>query len=55
MRIRVVEDEATLGERLTSSIAEAGYAVDSASDGERAVSAYGGVQLVAHYQEPAPG
>jgi two-component system OmpR family response regulator len=36
MRILVVEDEASLGKQLTSSIAEAGYAVDCAVDGERA-------------------
>src|SRR5436309_8274043 len=36
MRILVVEDEASLAKQLTSSIAEAGYAVDSAADGERA-------------------
>ena len=36
MRILVVEDEASLAEQLTSSIAEAGYAVDHAADGERA-------------------
>src|SRR5215469_14075422 len=36
MRILVVEDEASLAKQLTSSIAEAGYAVDHASDGERA-------------------
>ena len=36
MRILVVEDEASLGKQLTSSIAEAGYAVDHATDGERA-------------------
>src|SRR5438309_6973678 len=36
MRILVVEDEAPLAKQLTSSIAEAGYAVDHAADGERA-------------------
>ncbi len=36
MRILVVEDEAALARQLTSSIAEAGYAVDHAADGERA-------------------
>ena len=36
MRILVVEDEATLAKQLTSSIVEAGYAVDHAADGERA-------------------
>ena len=36
MRILVVEDEASLAKHLTSSIAEAGYAVDHAADGERA-------------------
>jgi two-component system OmpR family response regulator len=36
MRILVVEDEASLAWQLTSSIAEAGYAVDHAADGERA-------------------
>jgi two-component system, OmpR family, response regulator len=36
MRILVVEDEAALARQLTSSIAEAGYAVDQAADGERA-------------------
>jgi two-component system, OmpR family, response regulator len=36
MRILVVEDEASLAKQLTSSIAEAGYAVDHAADGERA-------------------
>ena len=36
MRILVVEDEASLLKQLTSSIAEAGYAVDHAADGERA-------------------
>jgi two-component system OmpR family response regulator len=36
MRILVVEDEASLAKQLISSIAEAGYAVDHAADGERA-------------------
>src|SRR2546426_12275298 len=36
MRILVVEDEASLAKQLTRSIAEAGYAVDHAADGERA-------------------
>jgi len=36
MRILVVEDEASLAKQLTASIAEAGYAVDHAGDGERA-------------------
>jgi two-component system, OmpR family, response regulator len=36
MRILVVEDEAPLAKHLTSSIAEAGYAVDCAADGEHA-------------------
>src|ERR1700730_9565718 len=36
MRILVVEDEASLAKQLTSSFAEAGYAVDHAADGERA-------------------
>src|SRR5215813_13686097 len=36
MRILVVEDETSLAKQLTSSIAEAGYAVDHAVDGERA-------------------
>ncbi|HEY9431437.1 MAG TPA: response regulator transcription factor [Blastocatellia bacterium] len=36
MRILVVEDEAPLAKHLTSSIAEAGYAVDYAADGEHA-------------------
>src|SRR5579871_4610086 len=35
MRILVVEDEVSLAKQLTSSIAEAGYAVDHAADGER--------------------
>jgi two-component system OmpR family response regulator len=36
MRILIVEDEASIAKQLTSSIAEAGYAVDHAADGERA-------------------
>jgi two-component system OmpR family response regulator len=36
MRILIVEDEASLAKQLTSFIAEAGYAVDHAADGERA-------------------
>ena len=36
MRILVVEDEASLARQLTLSIAEAGYAVDHAADGEHA-------------------
>jgi two-component system, OmpR family, response regulator len=36
MRILVVEDEASLARQLTSAIAEAGYAVDHAADGEGA-------------------
>ena len=36
MRILVVEDEASLAKQLMSSLAEAGYAVDHAADGERA-------------------
>ncbi len=36
MRILVVEDEAALRDQLTSALAAAGYAVDSAADGERA-------------------
>lgn len=36
MRVLIVEDEASLAKQLTSSIAEAGYAVDHAADGERA-------------------
>lgn len=36
MRILVVEDEASLAKHLTSSIADAGYAVDHAADGEHA-------------------
>jgi len=36
MRILIVEDEASLRDQLTSAISAAGYAVDSAADGERA-------------------
>jgi two-component system, OmpR family, response regulator len=36
MRILVVEDEASLARQLAAAIAEAGYAVDHAADGERA-------------------
>jgi len=36
MRILIVEDEASIAKQLTSSITEAGYAVDQAADGERA-------------------
>lgn len=36
MRVLVVEDEALLREQLASALTGAGYAVDSASDGERA-------------------
>jgi two-component system OmpR family response regulator len=36
MRILVVEDEASLAQQLMLSIAEAGYVVDHAADGERA-------------------
>jgi two-component system, OmpR family, response regulator len=36
MRILIVEDEASLAKQLTSSVAEAGYAVDHAADGEQA-------------------
>ena len=36
MRILIVEDEAVLRDQLTAAIAAAGYAVDSAADGERA-------------------
>src|SRR5215472_5101927 len=36
MRILIVEDEASLAKQLASSIAEGGYAVDHAADGERA-------------------
>jgi len=35
MRILIVEDETSLAKQLTSSIEEAGYAVDHAADGER--------------------
>jgi two-component system, OmpR family, response regulator len=36
VRILVVEDEASLAAQLTGALAEAGYAVDCAADGERA-------------------
>jgi two-component system OmpR family response regulator len=36
VRILIVEDEATLSHQLAQALAEAGYAVDCASDGERA-------------------
>ncbi|PYQ31923.1 MAG: DNA-binding response regulator [Acidobacteria bacterium] len=36
MRILVVEDEAALSRQLASALADAGYAVDCATDGERA-------------------
>jgi two-component system OmpR family response regulator len=36
MRVLVVEDEARLAEQLVRALGEAGYAVDRASDGERA-------------------
>jgi len=36
MRILVVEDEASLAKQLTSSIAEAGYAVDQSDTPRRA-------------------
>ena len=36
MRVLVVEDEASLSDQLASALAEAGYAVDRAADGERA-------------------
>src|SRR5262245_39688277 len=36
MRVLVVEDEARLRRQLETSLNEAGYAVDSAADGERA-------------------
>jgi two-component system OmpR family response regulator len=36
MRILVVEDEARLSRQLAASLAQAGYAVDCAADGERA-------------------
>jgi two-component system OmpR family response regulator len=44
MRILVVEDEASLAKQLTSAIAQAGYAVDHAADGERA-------DLLAHTEQ----
>ena len=36
MRVLVAEDEARLSEQLVRALAEAGYAVDAAADGERA-------------------
>jgi two-component system OmpR family response regulator len=36
MRVLVVEDEVSLAEQLTAALRRAGYAVDHASDGERA-------------------
>ena len=36
MRVLIVEDEASLAKQLTKSVAESGYAVDHAGDGERA-------------------
>jgi two-component system OmpR family response regulator len=36
LRVLVVEDEALLSRQLTSTLGEAGYAVDCAADGERA-------------------
>lgn len=36
MRVLIVEDEPRLGRQLSAALAEAGYAVDCASDGERA-------------------
>ena len=36
MRVLVVEDEAALAEQLATALADAGYAVDRAEDGERA-------------------
>ncbi len=36
MRVLVVEDESSLSDQLASALAEAGYAVDRAADGERA-------------------
>jgi two-component system OmpR family response regulator len=36
VRVLVVEDEVSLARQLTSALGEAGYAVDHASDGERA-------------------
>ena len=38
MRILVAEDEPQLARQLASALAESGYAVDSAADGERADS-----------------
>src|SRR5918994_3833343 len=36
MRVLIVEDEPTLSRQLAGALAEAGYAVDCAADGERA-------------------
>jgi two-component system OmpR family response regulator len=36
LRVLVVEDEPSLSEQLAAALAEAGYAVDTAADGERA-------------------
>lgn len=36
MRLLIVEDESSLAKQLLSAVAEAGYAVDHAADGERA-------------------
>jgi two-component system OmpR family response regulator len=36
LRVLVVEDEAQLSRQISTALAEAGYAVDSAADGERA-------------------
>ncbi len=36
MRILIAEDEASLSQQLAGALADAGYAVDSAADGERA-------------------
>jgi two-component system OmpR family response regulator len=50
MRILIVEDEAALAQQLAQALADAGYAVDCASDGERAdflarTESYDGVLL----------
>ena len=37
MRILLVEDEQQLREQLTRSLSDAGYAVDTAADGEEAI------------------
>ena len=36
LRVLVVEDEALLSKQLSAALADAGYAVDCAADGERA-------------------